>query len=132
MGTFTAKLKVWNPSQPGRVEELDLWVDTGAAYSWISRERLESLGVRPARRAQFRTIEGRILEREMAPVFVAANGQTGGDTVVMAEPGEMEVLGAFTLESLGLIADVVQKRLVPAGIGLALSAVGQVPTQIYG
>jgi hypothetical protein len=32
---------------------------------------------------------------------------------VMAEGGEMEVLGAHTVEGLGMAADPVQKRLVP-------------------
>ena len=51
---------------------------------------------------QFRTIEGKTIERDLVPVFVAADGFTGGDNVVMAEPGDMEVIGAHTLESLGL------------------------------
>jgi hypothetical protein len=29
MGRFTAKLRVWNPASPSRVEELDVRVDTG-------------------------------------------------------------------------------------------------------
>ena len=49
------------------------------------------------------------------------DGYTGGDTVVLAEPGDNEVLGAHTLESLGLTADPVKKALVPT-VGLALLA----------
>ena len=120
MGMFTAKLRVWNPAHPEQVEEFELWVDTGAAYSWISRQRLEALGIHPTRRMEFRTIEGRILERNMAAVFVSADGQIGGDTVVMAEPGDMEVMGAYTLEGLSLAPDVTQKKLVPIKVGLAL------------
>ncbi len=54
----------------------------------------------------------------MAPVFVRTNGHVGGDTIVMAESGDAEVLGAHTLESLGLAADPVQKKLIPT-IGMA-------------
>jgi len=43
---------------------------------------------------------------------------------VMAEPGDMELIGAHTLESLGLTVDPVGKKLVPA-VGLALTAVLQ-------
>jgi hypothetical protein len=49
---------------------------------------------------QFRMVEGHTIERELAPVFVATDGFTGGDNVVMAEPGDMEVMGAHTLVSL--------------------------------
>jgi predicted aspartyl protease len=121
MGLFTTKLQVWNPANPAQIEEFEVRVDTGARYSWLSRQRLEALGIRPARRKQFRTIEGRMIERELAPVFVRADGQIGGDTVVLAEPGDTEVMGSFTLESLGLGVDPVEKRLVPT-IGLALTA----------
>ena len=122
MSTFTTKLRVWNPVTPSRVEELDVIVDTGAAYSWVLRERLEGLGVHPVRRMQFRTIEGHTIERDLAPVFVATDGFTGGDNVVVAEPGDMEVLGSHTLESLGVTVDPVSKKLIPT-VGLALTAV---------
>jgi aspartyl protease family protein len=122
MGTFTTKLRVWNPAIPSRVGELEVIVDTGAAYSWVLRSRLESLGVRAVRRMQFRTIEGHTIERELAPVFVATDGFTGGDNVVVAEKGDMEVLGSHTLESLGVTVDPVGKKLVPT-VGLALTAV---------
>jgi len=124
MGTFTTKLRIWNPAMPGQVEELEVWVDTGARYSWISRDRLEKLGIRPGRKVQFQTIEGRVIEREMAPAFVSTDGYVGGDTVVMAEPGDMEVMGAYTLESLGLTVDVVHQKLVPVVVHLALAATG--------
>jgi aspartyl protease family protein len=127
MGTFTAKLRVWNPATPSRVEELDVIVDTGAAYSWVSRTRLEGLGVRAVRRMQFRTIEGHTIERDLAPVFVATDGFTGGDNVVVAEAGDMEVLGSHTLESLGVTVDPVSKKLIPT-VGLALSALADAQT----
>ena len=122
MGIFTAKLRVWNPASSLPAQELELTVDTGASYSWISRSRLEPLGIRSVRRMQFRTIEGHTIERDLAPVFVATDGFTGGDNVVMAEQGDMEVMGAHTLESLGITVDPVAKKLVPA-VGLALTAI---------
>ncbi len=119
MGTFTIKLRVWNPSDEKKAEELDAFVDTGAAYSWISRERLQRLGVSAKRKMPFRTIDGRVLERDLAVVYVATDGYSVPDVVVMAEAGEMEVIGAHSIEGLGLAADPVQKKLVPT-IMLAL------------
>ena len=37
MGCFSAKLKVWNPQAPDKVEEIEALVDTGAAFSWVHR-----------------------------------------------------------------------------------------------
>jgi predicted aspartyl protease len=120
MSTFTVKVRVWNPERPTNVEQFDLLVDTGASYSWISKETLETLGVKPVRKMQFRTIEGKTLERELAPVYLATDGFMGGDNVVMANPGDLQVLGAHSLESLGITVDPVEMKLVPT-IGLALS-----------
>ena len=101
MGTFKAKFRVWNPAHPELVEEVEAFVDTGAAFSWIARSRLQRLGVTPKRRMPLRTIEGRVLERELAEVYVASDGYSAPDVVVMAEDGEMEVLGAHSIEGLG-------------------------------
>jgi len=122
VGLFKSKLAVWNPASPSRVEELEILVDTGASYSWFSRQRVEALGIRPTGRMQFRTIDGRMLEREVAPVFIRSDGHVGGDTIVVAESGDAEVLGAHTLESLGLAADPVQKKLIPT-VGMALTGI---------
>jgi predicted aspartyl protease len=121
VGTFKTKLRVWNPAQPEKVYEPEVWVDTGAAFSWISRSQLERLGIAPLRRIPFQTIEGRILERDVAAVFIGTDGYIGPDVVVMAEPDDTEVMGAHSIEGLGLAADPVQKKLVPT-IMLALTA----------
>ena len=122
MATFTVKLKVWNPANPSRSAKLEAWADTGAAYSCISKELLDPLGVQGVRRLQFKTIEDHTVKRDLAAVFLSADGYTGGDNVVVAEPGDLEVLGAHSLESLGLAVDPVQKKLVPLVVALGLSA----------
>jgi len=121
MGTFSVKLRVWSPGHPENVEEPEAFVDTGAAFSWISRTRLERLGVGPTRRMPFRTIEGRVLERDLATVYIATDGYSVPDVVVMAETGEMEVMGAHSIAGLGMAADPVQKKLVPT-VMLALAS----------
>jgi predicted aspartyl protease len=113
MGTFSAKLRVWNPSAPEKAEEIVAMVDTGAAFSWIHRERLERLGVEVLRRIGFRAIDGSIIERETVAVWVGSDGFKAPDIVVMAEPSDMEVIGMHTIEGLGLAADPVQKKLIP-------------------
>jgi predicted aspartyl protease len=113
MGSFSAKLRVWNPSAPERTEEIQAMVDTGAAFSWIHRERLERLGVQVLRRIGFRAIDGSIIERETAAVWVASDGFSAPDIVVMAERTDMEVIGVHTIEGLGMAADPVQKKLIP-------------------
>ena len=121
MGAFSAKLQVWNPGAPEKTEEIVAMVNTGAAFSWVHRERLERLGAQVLRRMGFRAIDGSIIERDTAAVWVGSNGFSGPDTVVVAERNDMEVIGAHTIDGLGLAADPVQKKLAPT-IGLALTA----------
>ena len=113
MGSFSAKLRVWNPSAPEKSEEIQAMVDTGAAFSWIHRDRLERLGAQVLRRIGFRAIDGSIIERDTAAVWVASDGFSAPDIVVMAERTDMEVIGVHTIEGLGLAADPVQKKLIP-------------------
>jgi len=120
MGTFSAKLRVWKEDRPEDMQELDLLVDTGASFSWISKARLERLGIKPTYQMPFRTIDGRVLERDMAVVYIATDGRSVPDLVVMAEEGESEVIGAHSIEGLGMAADPVQRKLVPT-VMLALS-----------
>ena len=114
-------LMVLNPGAPEKTEEIVAMVDTGAAFSWIHRERLERVGAQVLRRMGFRAIDGSIIERDTAAVWVGSDGFSGPDTVVIAERSDVEVIGAHTIEGLGLAADPVQKKLVPT-IGLALTA----------
>ena len=121
MGVFSSRLRVWNPASPSQVAELDAMVDTGAAYSWVHRSRLEPLNVPVVRRLKFQTIDGKLIERDLAAVFLSADGYTGGDNVVLGEPGDFEVMGARTLEVLSLAADPDRKKLVPLTAALALT-----------
>jgi aspartyl protease family protein len=124
MGSFSAKLRVWNPNSPEKVEELEAMVDTGAAFSWIHCERLERLGA-VTLRIGFRAIDGSIIERDTAAVWVGSNGFTAPDTVVMAERNDMEVIGVHTIEGLGLAADPVQKKLIPTVMPALAASVRQ-------
>ena len=113
MGRFEVKVKVSNLAQPERSAEVSLLVDTGATLSMLPRALLEKLGVRPISRSRFQLPDGRYVEREKGAVILSVNGQAVGVTVAFAEPGEALVLGATSLESLGLAVDPVKQRLVP-------------------
>lgn len=122
MGSFSAKLRVWNPDAPQKAEEIVAMVDTGAAFSWIHRERLQRMGATALRQIGFRTIDGSIVQRETAAVWVASDGFSAPDIVVMAEPDDMEVIGVHTIEGFGMAADPVQKKLIPTVMPALLAA----------
>jgi len=96
-------------------------VDAGSTYTWVRREVLENLGVKPTARWRFRTIDGRIIERDMSKV-VERLGERATGIVVFAERGDAEVLGVDALEGLGLEVDPTTRQLKKIESLLALWA----------
>jgi len=47
VGHTTALVRVCNPQDRARCLDLELIVDAGNTYTWIRRERLDLIGVRP-------------------------------------------------------------------------------------
>ena len=120
MGMFEITAKLASVSAPERYSEVSLLVDTGATLSWIPREVLESLGVKPLSRLPFELADGRRLERDITAVLLVIDGRKAPVEVAFGEPGEAAVLGATALEGLGFMVDPVAKKLVPRSL-LALS-----------
>ena len=114
MGTFFAEVQLASPSRPDRRESLTLLVDSGSMYSWVSATVLRDLGVRPTERRRLLTIAGKTTERGAAEVLITLEGRTLHTICLFGDPGDLEVLGAYTLEGFGLAIDPVQRRLIPA------------------
>jgi predicted aspartyl protease len=93
-------------------------VDTGSEYTWVPRDVLEDLGIRPELTKRF-VADGRQLERQLGIAIVHAAGAMAPDFVVFAESDDMILLGARSLEGLNVRVDAQRKQLVPAGPILA-------------
>lgn len=116
MGILRVSVGVETHTRRGEVHRVDgVMVDTGSEYTWLPRQLLEQLRVPVERRQRFLTADGRIVEREIGYAIVHAGGTAGGDQVVFADPGDMILLGAHSIEGMNLRIDLSTKRLVPAG-----------------
>lgn len=116
MGSFRVHVDIANPAQrEQRVRLSDVLVDTGAELSWVPTAVLEALGVAREHTKRFRQATGEVVERWTGIAAVTVIGITVGDHVVFAEPGDLTLLGARTLEGLNLMVDPVNRRLVDAG-----------------
>jgi clan AA aspartic protease len=123
MTTFRVDVEVENPERPGGRRRLaDALVDTGAELSWIPAGILESLGVERFATWRFRQADGTVLERWTGTVRIHYAGKRAGDEVVFAEPGDLTLLGARTIEGLNLRVEPVSRRLVDAGPAPAAAA----------
>jgi predicted aspartyl protease len=116
VGTFRTTIEVESHTRRGQRRELaNVLVDTGSEATWVPRYLLESLGIQPEKTIRFRLADGRAIERSAGFAIIHAAGTHTGDDVVFAEPGDMTLLGARTMEGLNLRVDPVRHRLVDAG-----------------
>lgn len=114
MGTFRIAIQLAR-ADGEQFESMEALVDTGASYTWIPRDVLERLGVRPDEERVFVLADGREVRYPMAWLRVRLErGERIQPTlVVCGDAGTEPLLGAFTLEGFGLGVDPVNRRLIP-------------------
>ena len=120
MGHTSAKVKLYNPDDPSKTLDLNLIVDTGSTYTWVKRVRLSGLELKPMGKRVFKTIEGKLIEREIGEALIECKGEKATTIIVFAEEGDVEVLGVYALEGLGLEVDPATKELRKSEAILAL------------
>ncbi|AET33686.1 aspartyl protease family protein [Pyrobaculum ferrireducens] len=113
MGTFTVRARVWNIHNPAKAVEVDLLVGTGATYTVMPAELLESLGVSAVRVARLRLADGRVVERRVGEVGIDVEGFRASATPAVFGDRDIYLLGSVTMEQLGLAPDPAEKRLKP-------------------
>jgi predicted aspartyl protease len=117
MGTFYTKCKIENPIDRTRSVVIPkLLVDTGSEYTWVSERTLERIGIqREKKDVAFVLANGQQVTRSVGFAIIRLDKFFTIDEVVFAEPGDLLLLGARTLEGLNLTIDPGRKRLVAAG-----------------
>ncbi|HLH31937.1 MAG TPA: aspartyl protease family protein [Terriglobia bacterium] len=117
MRTFHVRCKVENHvDRSASVIAPKLLVDTGSDYTWIPTRLLEKIGVqREKKDVTFIMANGQTITRNVGFAIVRLDKHFTIDEVVFAEPGDLPLLGARTLEGLSLTVDPKRKRLVASG-----------------
>ncbi len=107
MGTFYTKCKVENPVDRTRsVVVPKLLVDTGSEYSWVSERTLDKIGIqREKKDVPFVLANGQEVTRSVGFAIIRLDKFFTIDEVVYAEPGDLLLLGARTLEGLNLTVE---------------------------
>ncbi|HTO11611.1 MAG TPA: hypothetical protein VMQ51_08560 [Candidatus Binatia bacterium] len=114
MGTFFVEAQLAALEAPERREPVKLLVDSGSTYTWVTAPVLRALSVAPTERRRVVTIEGQVVERDAAEVLITLEGRTLHTVCLFGGAGDLDVLGAYTLEGFGLGVDPVQRKLIPA------------------
>lgn len=118
MGTFKVKARVWNPFKSDNVMDVELIVDTGATYTVLPTKILEKLGVEFLRIARLKLANNRIIERPLGEIGIEIEKYKVSATPVVFGEDDIYLLGAVTMEQLGLAPDPIEKRLKPVEASL--------------
>ena len=113
MGLTSVTLEVANIVDPASTVEVDCLVDSGAIYSVIPRTILEDLGIKPLLTQRFSLANGEQMTRDKGGALFKFQDRIGVSDVVFGEEGDETLLGAFTLEALGLALDPLRRELKP-------------------
>ncbi|MGQ9626518.1 MAG: aspartyl protease [Anaerolineae bacterium] len=113
MGLTVLEVEVGNPANPEVTEKIELLIDSGAIYSVIPTPILERLGIKPLTEQEFRLVDGSKIVRKKGTALFKYGERIGGAGVIFGEEGDSTLLGAFTLEALGLVLDPLRRELKP-------------------
>lgn len=113
MGTFSVKFIIKNPRQPDQGLELEGLVDTGALYTQVPAELMAQVGIETSSAPAVHYADGTKDTVPIAKADIALNGVEAATMVLCGKPNSLILLGAVTLESLGLGVDPIHKRLIP-------------------
>ena len=97
-------------------------VDSGAILSVVPGDELRKLGMTPEKTERFALADGSFVTREVGIARFEVAGTSGGAPVIFGEPGDAWLLGALSLESLGLLLDPFKRELRPMRLVLYAAA----------
>ena len=113
MGTFDADIGV-SDGNGGTTHWITATVDTGATFTVLPNSLLRDLvGIDPDGHSLFTFADGREALLPVGEALLSVDGQKRHSTVVFGEENQY-LLGATSLQGLGLIADTTNHRLIPA------------------
>jgi len=119
MGLTVLNVEVGNPANPDVTEKLEFLIDSGAVYSVVPTPILEKLGIKPLTEQEFRLADGSKIVRSKGIALFKYLNHIGGADVIFGKEGDSQLLGAFTLEALGLALDPLRRELKPLPMILA-------------
>ena len=109
------------PGRHPRAKRVRFLVDSGAVYSVLRRNEWKALGLKSKRELDFVLADGTTLTRGVSECVFELEGQRATSPVVLGESEDEALLGAVTLETLGLMLNPLTRRLQAMRMVLARS-----------
>ena len=113
MGITNAILTVREHRKAEKTAEVEFLVDSGVVYSLVPGKILDELGIEPYKEMSFSLADGTTINRRISSAYFEFEGEGGPAPVVYGEVGDTALLGATTLESIGLVLNPFTRTLHP-------------------
>ncbi len=113
MGVTFVKAKLANPTNPAKQVEGDFLVDTGATYTVVPREVVNKLGIKSQREVELVLVDGKAIKRGVGTVIFEMKGQFVYTPVILGGRYDSYLLGAVTLEEMGLAINPLTRQIYP-------------------
>lgn len=94
-------------------------MDSGAIYSVLPESVWRALRLKPRRRVEFRLADGTPIERAVSECQFDIRGFSATSPVVLGKGDDGALLGAVTLETLGLMLNPLTREILPMQMILA-------------
>jgi len=111
MALTFVQVKISNPADPKKQTEIQFLVDSGAIYSVVPSAILKKIAVQPHSKKTFTLANGETVERSIGDATFEYAGEKGASPAIFGEKGDSTLLGAVTLESLGLMLDPLRREI---------------------
>ncbi|MDI6739758.1 MAG: aspartyl protease family protein [Candidatus Edwardsbacteria bacterium] len=112
MGITYLKVRIINPEHPRRKKECQFLVDSGAVYSVAPQKTLKALGIKPTSQQEFILANGEIIKKSVGNAYFEYHDKVRAAPVIFGDEG-IYLIGATTLEALGMILDPIGRQLKP-------------------
>lgn len=113
VGLTRKKLIVKKLFDDAAFAEVEFLVDSGAIYSLVPSEILKKIKIKSHRTVEFAMADGTKILRKIGDAHFEYNGIGGAAPVIFGEKGDEPLLGATTLEALGLMLNPFTRELHP-------------------
>lgn len=111
MGLFNVPIGVGDP-QGERFQIVKALVDTGATFSIVPAPILDGLGVEAQRSGSFELADGSFRDYRIGETILRVEGEEVRSFVVFGDEDMQPILGAYTLEGVGLGVAPARQRLI--------------------
>jgi len=119
MGITVLEIEVGNPSAPRNLKKVEFIIDSGAVYSVVPAGILKEIGIKPLCEEEFRLANGEKIVRKKGGAVFKYGKRIGVADVIFGEEGDSNLLGALTLEAMGLALNPLKRELKPIKLILA-------------